>query len=105
MIHRYSASWLAWLGTRQALWLILLAAVLLHLPAFWSSHFFADDLIQHFVFQGDAELEQRGFAGDGTPGSLGYALANQFQFFNPQQAQYAALRESGALPWWLPQQA
>ena len=66
-----------------------------------SQHFFADDFIQHFAFQGDSQLERQGFAGSKTPGSLPFAIEHQFLFFNPHQDNYVALQESGSLPWWL----
>ncbi len=80
---------------------ILLLAVVLHWPVMSSAHFFADDFIQHFAFQGDSQLEQQGFAGSKTPGSLAFAIEHQFLFFNPHHDNYTALQESGSLPWWL----
>lgn len=93
------------LANPRALWWILLFAIALHLPAFWSNHFFADDLMQHFVLRGNALLEQQGFAGEGEVASLAYVIKNQFHFFNPNHPAYSALKNSGALPWWLPDDA
>lgn len=95
----------AWLSKPRATLWIFLAALLLHWPVFFSSHFFADDFIQHFAFQGNSQLEQRGFAGSKTPGSLAFAIKHQFLFFNSHVDNYSVLQESGSLPWWLPEDA
>lgn len=85
-------------------WLIIIA-VLLHLPSLWSTHFFADDLLQYFSFTPNARLIEQGLIAGQDHGSLAYVINNQFHFFNPDHPSYSALKDSGALPWWLPPDA
>ena len=84
---------------------LVLLAVLLHLPFAFKTAFFADDFIQAFALQGDARLEQAGFANQGEPGTLAYAVRNQFYFFHPDAANYQVLRQHGVVPWWTPDDA
>lgn len=87
------------------LWWWLALALLLHLPFAASTAFFADDYLQAFALAGDAGLQQQGFANQGQPGSLAYAINNQFNFFHPDNANHALLKQKGVLPWWLPDEA
>ena len=80
---------------------LFLATFLLHLGFVFSNTFIADDFLQFYVLAGDRQLQALGFSGTAQAGDLSYALNNQFNFYDAEQASFSALKDYGVLPWWM----
>ncbi len=92
--------WQRFIYSPYAFFALLALALLLHAGNTLKGGLYADDYIHAALFTGEPALEQKGLLkglGVGEPWAL---LSNQFNFFDPRSANYAALKEYGILPWW-----
>ena len=87
------------LSYRAGLFIVLLAALLTHLPTSFGS-FSTDDYLIRANTVGDAALYSHGFAKADPDKPLWRSLLDGFHFYTPDAGTLAAYREYGNLPWW-----
>jgi len=87
------------------LWILLFVAGLLHFGTVLTGGFYADDYIQSALFLGNEALAEKGLLAGIEFGRLSSIFDQQFNFFDPQSDNYAALKSFGVLPWWTPPDA
>ncbi|MCY4045745.1 MAG: hypothetical protein OXE99_11765, partial [Cellvibrionales bacterium] len=80
--------------------LILLFALGLHSSGLIHGRFYADDYVHAAMFTGDSELKKLGVLEGIDAKSIQSLTLNQFNFFDPSQPNYQALRNYSMLPWW-----
>ncbi len=93
-----------WLGRmalsyRAGLLMVLLVAVLTHLPTSFG-RFSTDDYLIRAMTTGDAALLSHGFAKADPDKPLWRSLLDGFHFYSPDAGTLATYREYGNLPWW-----
>ncbi|CAA0114122.1 Uncharacterised protein [BD1-7 clade bacterium] len=90
---------------RWALPTLLLIAALLHCGTLIKGGLYADDFIHAAYFQNNPVLADKGLLAGIGAGEFSSLLANQFNFFNPDTANYSAQINFGMLPWWTDESA
>lgn len=95
-----SQYWKAFAEHKAAFWIVLLVAFILHVGTTITGGLYADDYIHQSYFLGSSALQKLGFLDGIAVGNLADLLKNQFNFFDPSQPNYAAMKNFGILPWW-----
>ena len=99
MRHLLNA-WQALAAKPWAFLLLLVFAAVLHMGTSIGGHFYADDYLQRASVVGSPALEGKGLLAGTEAHSFSSFIVNQFNFFNPDSANYQAIKEFGILPWW-----
>lgn len=92
--------WQRFATTSWAIIGLLLLAALLHIGTSIGGGFYADDYVQRVSVVGSEALAERGLLEGIKTQDLSAFLINQFNFFNPQSANYPAMQAFGIIPWW-----
>ena len=88
-----------------AFWLLMLAALVLHSGTTITGGLYADDYVHKSYFLGSEALSEKGLLDGIGVGDFTELLSDQFNFFDPEEANYAPMMKFGMLPWWASQDA
>jgi hypothetical protein len=88
-----------------AFWLLMLVALVLHSGTTITGGLYADDYVHKSYFLGSELLAAKGLLDGIGVGNFTELLSDQFNFFDPEEDNYAPMMKFGMLPWWASQDA
>lgn len=91
--------WKMTLTRRTGLWLVLLVAILTHLPTHFTE-FATDDYLIRAMVAGDTALFEAGFAKADPAKGFWQRLGDGFHFYHTEQGTRDFYQRYGNLPWW-----
>lgn len=99
-MNTISSFWFRFSTSHRSLYILLFLAAVLYGSSSLFGNFYADDYIQRAYVIGAQPLQNLGLLAGIEQHSLSSFLTNQFNFFDPANENYQALKDFGMMPWW-----